>query len=201
MRQTMHIARSDCQLAVKQSIVIACLLAGAGAAAAEPAWVDEARSLSQAVPRNLLASLTQSIAASGTSASIAVCQVEAPRLARSASQASGWNVRRVSLRQRNPKASPDDWEREALEDFDRRAAAGEAPATLERAAVVGVGAQARLRYIRALPTQPLCLNCHGQPEQMDPAVRDEIARLYPNDRAVGYAVGQIRGAVTLSKLP
>ena len=67
----------------------------------------------------------------------------------------------MSLRERNPKAVPDAWERAALEDFDRRAAAGESPATLEKAEVVVENGQKMQRYMRALPTQALCLSCHG----------------------------------------
>ena len=34
---------------------------------------------------------------------------------------------------------------------------------------------------------------------MKPAVRDKLASLYPQDKAVGYKVGDIRGAITLRK--
>jgi hypothetical protein len=108
-------------------------------------------------------------------------------------------VRRVSLRNRNPKAVPDAWERAALEEFDRRAAAGESPATLEKAELVVVDGARTYRYMRALPVQPLCLACHGDPAQMSPAVKERLKALYPEDKAVGYAPGQIRGAMTIKK--
>ena len=102
---------------------IALCAAAAATQAAEQAWVAEARGVSTAVPPKLLAVLQAEIAKSGPEGAIAVCQVQAPALARTASQQTGWHVKRVSLRQRNPKAVPDAWERAALEDFDRRAAA------------------------------------------------------------------------------
>jgi len=105
----------------------------------------------------------------------------------------------VNLRNRNPKAVPDARERAALEDFDRRAAAGEAPVTLEKAEIVGTGSEKAYRYVRALPVQPLCLNCHGDPERMSSAVKEKLNALYPDDKGVGYSVGQIRGAMTIRK--
>jgi len=169
------------------------------ASAADEPWVAQARAVAGSVPPKLLAVLTDEIAKGGPESAIAVCREKAPQLAKAASDESGWNVRRVSLRNRNPKAVPDAWERAALEDFDRRAAAGEAPATLEKAEVVGSGSERAYRYMRALPVQPLCLNCHGDPERMSPAVREKLATLYPEDKGVGYSVGQIRGAMTIRK--
>ena len=43
-------------------------------------------------------------------------------MAAAASQNTGWAIRRVSLKNRNPKAVPDAWEQAVLEDFDRRRA-------------------------------------------------------------------------------
>ena len=168
-------------------------------AAADETWVAEARSVATSVPPKLLSVLTAEIEKSGPAGAIAVCRDEAPRLARAAAQETGWSVRRVSLRERNPKAVPDEWERSALEDFDRRAASGEKPATLERAEIVQQQGREVYRYMRALPVVELCTNCHGTPERVSPAVRERLAELYPHDKAVGYSVGQIRGAMTISR--
>ena len=173
--------------------------AAAPALAAEEAWVVEARSVSMDVPPKLLAVLQAEIAKSGPEGAIAACQVQAPALARAASERTGWSVKRVSLRNRNPKAVPDAWERAALEDFDRRAAAHEPAAKLERYEAVQEDGKTVWRYMRALPTAELCLACHGAPDQLSPAVKAKLAALYPDDRATGYRVGDIRGAMTLRK--
>jgi hypothetical protein len=102
----------------------------------EGAWVDEARSVATSVPPKLLVVLNEEIAKGGPESAIVVCRDKAPELAKAASQQTGWAVRRVSLKNRNPKAVPDAWERAALEDFDRRAAAGESAPTLEKAELV-----------------------------------------------------------------
>ncbi|MDE2614002.1 MAG: DUF3365 domain-containing protein [Burkholderiales bacterium] len=171
----------------------------APAAPADMSWLPQAREISQTVPPRLLAVLQEEIARGGFGGAVEVCRDKAPALARAASEQTGWQIRRVSLRERNPRAIPDAWERAALEDFDRRAAARESAATLERAEVVMEGGQVVRRYIRALPTMELCVNCHGRPERLNPAAAARIRQLYPADRAVGYQVGEIRGAITLKR--
>lgn len=184
---------------MKRLLAAMLVCAALPAFAAEDTWIADARTVAGSVPPKLLSVLTEEIKRSGPEGAIAVCRDEAPRLARAASQESGWAVRRVSLRNRNPKAVPDAWEQAALLDFELRAAAGEKPATLERAELVQQDGRAVYRYMRALPTQELCLGCHGTPERLTPAVKERLAALYPDDRAVGYSLGQIRGAMTISK--
>jgi hypothetical protein len=93
----------------------------------------------------------------------------------------------VSLKPRNPKAVADAWEAAALQDFDRRAAAGESPMTLERAEEVTESGQRVRRYMRALPVRELCTACHGPADKLQPAVTDKLKDLYPDDRGTGWA--------------
>jgi hypothetical protein len=183
------------------SLAAAALLHVPAALAADEPWIADARTVAIAVPPKLLQVLTDAIAKSGAAEAVTVCQDVAPKMAKAATEQSGWQIRRVSLRNRNPKAVPDAWERETLEDFDRLAAAGVAPATLERSAVQTVDGKPLQRYMRALPTQGLCLSCHGPAEQLAPGVAERLKSLYPDDRAVGYSLGQIRGAMTLKRVP
>ena len=108
-------------------------------AAATPAvepWVADARAAASSMPPKLLAVLQPAIKERGPAGAIDVCSKEAPKLAKAASEQTGWQIRRVSLKNRNPKAVPDAWERATLESFDKAQAAGVDPAMLERAEVV-----------------------------------------------------------------
>lgn len=175
------------------------MLGAAAVQAQDAAWIGEARKVATSVPPKLLAVLSEEIAKGGPEGAILVCRDKAPQLAKAASDESGWAVRRVSLRNRNPKAVPDAWERAALEDFDRRAAAGEPPATLEKAEIVTEDGKKSYRYMRALPVQELCVACHGPADRLSTAVREKLKSLYPDDKAVGYRPGEIRGAMTIRK--
>lgn len=169
------------------------------AQAGDTAWIGEARTVAAALPPKLLSVLRAQIDRGGPEGAIAACRDQAPELARAVSAESGWAVRRVSLRHRNPKAVPDAWERATLEEFDRRVAAREPAAALERAEVVVEDGRPVQRYMRALPTMELCTACHGAPDALSPAVKGRLRELYPDDRATGYAVGDIRGAITLRR--
>lgn len=166
------------------------------AIAGDEALLGEARKVAMTLPPKLLAALQEEIKKSGPEGAIPVCKDMAPKMAGEISQQTGWKIKRVSLKPRNEaRAVPDDWEKAILEDFDKRAAAGEAPAQLEKGEKVGN----EYRYMKALPVQPLCLSCHGPAEQLSPAVKSALSKYYPNDRATGYSVGQIRGAISIRK--
>lgn len=136
----------------------------------------------------------------GPESAISVCRDVAPDLAGELSRSSGWRVSRVSLRVRNPLlGTPDAWETAALADFDKRAASGEDPAKLEKSEVVKEGGRQFQRYIKALPVQAPCLACHGGPDDIPEAVKAKLTAEYPQDRATGYALGQVRGGLTVKR--
>lgn len=182
---------------MKKIAVAAALLATLPALADD--LLPEARKVATMVPPKLLAVLTTEIEKGGPEGAIGACREKAPAMAKAASEQTGWSIRRVSLNNRNPKAVPDAWERAVLEDFDRRAAAGESPATLEKGEMVTEEGRQSYRYMKALPTLDLCLKCHGPQAALSPAVKAKLVELYPQDKATGYSVGQIRGAMTIRK--
>ena len=164
--------------------------------AGSDALLDEARSVAMKLPPKLIAPLQQEISKSGPEGAISVCKDMAPKAASEISQETGWKIKRVSLRARNEaRAIPDAWEKSALEEFDKRVAAGEPAEKIEKGERVGN----EYRYVKALPVKPLCLSCHGPADQLSPAVKSALNQHYPNDRATGYSVGQIRGAISVRK--
>lgn len=165
-----------------------------------PAPVGQARSVAASLLSQLGAALKAELAAGSPESAIGVCKQIAPDLAGRLSRENDLRVARVSLKARNPLlGAPDAWEQQALMAFDRAAANGDKAETLEQSAIVDEPQGRFLRYIKAIPVQPLCLACHGAPETIPPAVRDRLAAEYPHDRAVGYRVGEIRGAVTVKQ--
>ncbi|MEW6165800.1 MAG: DUF3365 domain-containing protein [Pseudomonadota bacterium] len=174
-------------------------LLAAPAFADEAKLAEEARGLPAKMVPKLLEVLTEEIDKGGHAGAISVCREKAPAMAKALSEKTGWSIRRVSLKNRNPKAVPDAWEQAVLEDFERRLAAGENPATLDRSEVVAIDGQKTFRYMKALPTQELCLNCHGTPDKVSADVQAKLKELYPDDKATGYGLKQIRGAITAKK--
>ncbi len=177
---------------------IAALLAALVLACAADAAPDAAggRELAQRFGATLRTRLETAIAAGGPAHAVTVCSHEAAGIAAALAAESGWTLGRRSLKARNPANRPDAWERVVLEEFERERAAGTDPATLERIETVAAPGGSRVRYMKAIPTQPLCLACHG--EALAPDVEAAIAAAYPRDTARGYRVGEIRGAFSFS---
>ena len=150
--------------------------------------------------QELGAQLRAELAKGGPDGAVSVCKTIAPELAGRISRDKGWRVSRVSLKVRNPLlGSPDAWEQRVLSEFDRRVAAGEKAETLEFGEVVEEPAGRYYRYMKAIPVQPLCLTCHGSPDAVPASVQERLRTEYPQDRATGYSVGQVRGGVTVKR--
>ena len=145
----------------------------------------------------LLGVLKGAMESSGPVGAVTFCNKEAPELATEASQRSGWHIARTSLKVRNPQSAPDDYERQVMTEFVNRIAAGEPAASLKRAEIVEHNGERVFRYIQAIPTGELCLNCHGSDIKAN--VRAKIQELYPADQATGFKPGELRGVFTLSK--
>jgi hypothetical protein len=176
------------------------LLLAATTAGAEPPLTpaNEAEALVKQFASTLQGELKSALTEGGPAAAVAVCHERAPAIAESLSAQSGWSIGRTSLKTRNGALnSPDAWETRVLEEFEQRAAAGEPVGPMRFDEVVDVDGQKTYRFMKAIPTDQVCLACHGS--DIAPEVAEAIDNAYPDDQARGFAVGDIRGAFTLSK--
>jgi hypothetical protein len=172
----------------------------AASAAAATAPATAAAGIAAGFQQQLGAKLQAAMAAGGPVAAIEVCKTEAPAIAARVSRESGWEVRRVGTRVRNPATGrPDPWEQAQLAAFERRLAAGERPETIEVYAVVDAHGAPTQRYMKAITTAPQCLVCHGEATAQPPELRARLLERYPADQATGYRAGELRGAFTLQR--
>ncbi|RLA48625.1 MAG: DUF3365 domain-containing protein [Gammaproteobacteria bacterium] len=176
------------------SLIIA---SGTGASASEPENVSlepEAQQLAQQFVGELKPQLKKAMTEGGATQAIEVCAHVAPRIADALTAESGWLTKRVSLKSRNAsRAQPDKWEQAVLQQFDKRQAAGEAAADIH----YGETVSGQYRYMQAQGVEAICLTCHGQ--NLSDPVRTTLEKYYPDDWATGYSLGQVRGAISLSK--
>lgn len=161
------------------------------------AEVNASRETVQEFMQTLKKELQAAMQEGGPVNAVSVCNLTAPAIASTYSARNGWDVGRTSLKLRNPDNAPDAWERSVLEDFETRKLAGEDPARMEFYEVVRENGVTELRYMKAIPTAGLCLACHG--EQVDSITKARLETLYPEDQALGYQVGDIRGAFTITQ--
>ncbi len=155
--------------------------------------VMEAKMAMKTLGGELMKALKQAMAEGGPTAAIKVCNIEAPAIAKAVSEQHGWKVGRTSLKVRNPNNAPDEWETQVLQTFEQRKAQGEEVASLEHIETT----DSSVRFMKAIPTKGVCLTCHGS--EIQPELSAELKRLYPDDKATGFKLGDIRGAFTLVK--
>jgi len=168
------------------------LLANAAEEAIWPEWVGKSRELSMQLGKELKTELGAAIEKGGPVAAIEVCRSRAPAIAARLSAESGARVGRTALRVRNAGNAPDDLERAVLEQFAGDLAAGRVEGPLEAAFEIKREGGIERHYMRAIPTEALCLTCHG--DTLAPELAAAIARDYPGDQATGFKLGELRGA-------
>ena len=184
---TRHLNRNAVFPAV---LLCAGLLASAGSAE----HVDDDTSAAGAAAlepykKALMTALKEGMAG-GTANAVQVCRVEAPELAGRYSTPT-IRLGRSSHRLRNPDNAPPDWLESVLTRYLDNPDARE-PVSVD----LGGGASG---YAEPIVTQPLCLACHGPAPA--PELAAEISRLYPDDRATGFEVGDLRGVFWVEFVP
>jgi len=185
------------------TMLVALAMLAPPAQAEEPPPTDEARLATaraavKGLGETLKEQLVAAIKAGGPIAAVAVCRTIAPAISEDKSRTYGIKVGRTALKVRNRDNAPDAFERRVLEEFVRRIDSGADPAGLEHAEMVTEGGETLFRYMKAIPTaaEP-CLACHGP--SLKPELRAEILRLYPDDQATAFSVGDLRGAFTVTQ--
>jgi Protein of unknown function (DUF3365) len=99
-------------------------------------------------------------------------------------------VRRTALRYRNPDNRPDSLEQAILDEINTNLLSGGKPETK----VVRRSSMKEIHFFKPILMQPMCLNCHGTPgKQIQNNTLARIQQLYPDDRAVDFKEGDLRG--------
>lgn len=155
--------------------------------------VQASRETVKAFGKALKGKLVAAMEEGGPVNALGVCNIEAPEIARQVSTDRGVKVSRVSLKNRSLMGEPSEWQTTVMNDFEARKAAGEDAGKLEFSEVVEYDGKSLLRYMKAIPAgQDVCMKCHGT--NIAPDVQAKLNELYPNDKATGFSVGDIRGA-------
>lgn len=112
-----------------------------------------------------------------------LCHLKAPHLIEY-DQGEKYDIGRTSNKIRNKANSPEDWMKEILKEYEKSTA--DQP---KKAKVYKVLDNKNV-YVEPIYVKAMCLNCHGK---ADGSVAKKLKKLYPEDKAVGYQVGEFRG--------
>jgi hypothetical protein len=156
----------------------------------------EAQALAAEFQANLKSALISGMSTGGPLNAIPVCRTDAPKISEQLS-GGAWTVARTALKVRNPDNAPNAWQREQMQAMVQGLAAGEKPADLVVSEIRSEDQGSNFYYMQPIMTGKLCLACHGS--QLDPDVQAALNKNYPEDQAVGFSEGELRGAFTFSK--
>ena len=152
---------------------------------ASPAEREAASARAREAVEKLRTGLGRELAAAlkkgGPPAAIAVCAERAPAIAAELGDPT-LRIGRTSHKLRNPRNAPPSWVAPLLAEYEKN------PALTASERLIGPG---RIGYLEPIRTAAPCLACHGQ--ALDASVEEALAKRYPNDRATGFAAGDLRG--------
>ncbi len=152
-------------------------------------WGD---SLSVLAQKNLISNLQKAIEEGGVVQAIEFCKVNADEIT---NNSDGVLIRRVSTKNRNPKNFPDSEEAPILDAYAYNSENGlDSEPNIQKIENGEV-----FLYTKAIIFPGgVCLNCHGEPNsQISSQVLEALNEYYPEDKAVGFKTGNLRGMWSL----
>ncbi len=153
--------------------------------------LDRARFAAKALGGKLKGELMAALTSGTPADALEMCAGNAGTLTRGVGAQTGVRVGRSSLRLRNPDNQGPSWVTAWLTEQGERPVSG-----VEGFARVEETSQGKVaRFLVPIGVEPPCLNCHGPAESLESDVRARLGRHYPMDAAVGYAAGDLRGAI------
>lgn len=181
-------------------LILAALAAGAqtsaqsavvqGTPSATPAQVTAAVTRADAaiaeLQTTLVGRLKAELGKGGPGAAVTVCRDEAQQLTTSIGAKHALQMGRTSHLVRNPANAPRPWTLTYVASWAGAKAADAQPAVFELSG-------GRVGVLRPIGTMDLCVMCHGPRDTVQATIGDVLEASYPNDRAVGFAPGDLRG--------
>lgn len=137
------------------------------------------------------AKLMGAIQEKGPAYAMEFCHTQAIPLTDSMSRLYDARIKRVSDKNRNPDNKANREELKYIQQFKQEIADGKEPGP------VVVSANGIAHFYYPIVTNSMCLNCHGKDKDISPEVKSRISRLYPDDKAIGYAENEVRGIFSI----
>lgn len=159
------------------------------------AYIQKGKQIAKATFVTLSEELKIQVKKGGIHEAINYCNVNAFPLTDSISQANNVVIRRVTGKMRNQSNAPDAIESQQIADYQEQMKMG----VQLKPVVVEVDGNAR--FMAPITLKPMCLNCHGTPiKHISKSDLAEIRELYPEDKAINYKAGDLRGIWSITFL-
>lgn len=143
--------------------------------------------------------LVKEMQTNGVVSAVSVCSDTAQLLTVNYGLSKGIYIKRVSFLNRNPNNMPDGFETKVLKSFELLSSQRKLTDTTEFFELIEENGIVNVRYMKPILIQAPCLSCHGTSNQISDNVKTILQNKYPDDKAIGYRLDELRGAVSIQK--
>ena len=152
-------------------------------------YVQQGNEIVASAGQKLSSTLTIKIQEGGIPGAVEFCNQSALPITSKMSAYHRAEIKRTSLKFRNPQNAPTEEETEVLKHFSEALSQGDSLRP-----VVQLEKDGQPHYYAPILTQKKCLMCHGElNRELSVAVDSIIKSRYPEDLATGYKEGDLRG--------
>jgi hypothetical protein len=152
-------------------------------------YAREGNEIVKSAGQKLSSTLMEKIQEGGIRQAVGFCHQSALPITQEMSARHGAEIKRTSLKFRNPENAPNEVEVAVLNQFADRLSRGDSLIP-----VVQLEADGRPHYYAPILAQKKCLMCHGElNKELSVTVDSIIKSRYPGDLATGYQEGDLRG--------
>lgn len=130
---------------------------------------------------------------SGPEGAVGFCSGNALMITDLLAKETGTSIRRVSLKHRNPANAADVAERSVLERWEKMVQEGK---TLPSYELKHLSDSRSVFYKPVIINNEACLKCHGEIAAGSPLF-EALRSTYPEDKATGYKMGDLRGMIEI----
>lgn len=166
----------------------------AGAATSEDDALAKGRQAANVLTDTLRDQQIANVREKGAGASLPQCYYQALTVSKEVETTTGVRIKRTSSKLRNPGNAPDSFEQEALARFERFARDGMMPSDEIRKEKLD--GKPVFRYVKPITMGASCVPCHAEKSALSEDVLRALDEKYPEDKAVGYKVGDLRGILS-----
>lgn len=151
-------------------------------------YLETGSEISAQAQSALLSNVSEAMKQGGTLYAVEFCNLKASGITDSLNNLYNCTISRVSAKNRNPENYLSNATEEQLWEYFLSVHETE----MIHDTIV-MEEQQPVYYKPILTAMQACLQCHGPKDKIDPATYSKIRELYPEDKATGYELNELRG--------
>ena len=157
-------------------------------------YMAQGNKISKDLLKELGSNLKKELKSNGAVSALRFCNINAENLTKKIDNKYGKtiSVKRISLKPRNHKNKPSKDERVVLKAMENMYSVGVKPKN-----VLQMKDDRVVFYKPLIIKKKACLICHSTVNK-DSKIAKEINKLYPKDKATGYKMNDLRGAIVVT---